>query len=233
LLGALGWVLAAQDAPESELDGVVDRLAPRATTVGHLDLLGEVSLARMRVAEGLDYERRALALDPTCISCLSTLARGLAAQGKKADALAAVRLAQGLLRHGRRSPTLEQQAREYDATQAATALLDEFPCGDDQSGGPAPGQLPAAVVKRVLQASQPALAKCYDDGRRANPGLQGKMTITFSIGADGKVRDAQASCVTLPDPGVVTCVTDVYRRLVFPPPQGGVVRKSTPVVFAP
>jgi TonB family protein len=248
LLAALGWVILRGDSgPQRtrELAVIEARLGPRARRSGQLDLLGRTSLERGDLEASVGYERRALAIDPTCTDCLGTMARALAAVDRYAEALAAARLGQGYQHHGGGSPALAAQIAEYDARldvsagERAWAQASEACAGARRAqhkvgkGAQPGGQLPAETVRGVLRGLKPALAACYDDGRTRNPALSGTVVVAFSIDADGRVTGIDTTCDTLKDRAVTSCVVDAYRGLVFPPPEGGAMPISTPVVFAP
>ena len=79
-----------------------------------------------------------------------------------------------------------------------------------------------------------AIQICYEQQLRRNPGLQGKVTVQFTIEQSGSVSKATATENTTSDPAVAACVTDTVKRFRFNPgPEGGSVTFSYPIVFAP
>jgi TonB family protein len=87
-----------------------------------------------------------------------------------------------------------------------------------------------AEVKKRLRAIQ----VCYENQLRRNPGLQGKVTVEFTIEQSGTVSKANATGNTTNDPAVAACVVDTVKRFRFNPgPSGGSVTYSYPFVFAP
>ncbi|MFT3922640.1 MAG: AgmX/PglI C-terminal domain-containing protein [Myxococcales bacterium] len=103
--------------------------------------------------------------------------------------------------------------------------------GDDIGGsGEFDSKLVTAEVKKRLRAIQ----ICYEQQLRRNPGLQGKVTVEFTIEQSGTVSKAVATANTTNDPAVASCVVDTVKRFRFNPgPDGGSVSYSYPFVFAP
>jgi tetratricopeptide (TPR) repeat protein len=217
------------------------RLAPAASTAGQFHALAGASLTLSRNDAAVAHERRALAVDPGCVSCLAFLAEALALQGHLAEALATVRLAQGVLHDGARSPALASQLRRYQKVLAhpagVAAGATSAPASPCSEGSIAPrephGHLPPGALRKIMADNHAALSACYDAGRVRNPRLAGRFTIHFTVETDGKVTDVRPTCATFPDPDVIACMVAVYRGLVFPWPQGGVVPVSTPLEFGP
>lgn len=103
--------------------------------------------------------------------------------------------------------------------------------GEDIGGsGEFDSKLVTAEVKKRLRAIQ----ICYEQQLRRNPGLQGKVTVEFTIEQSGSVSKATATANTTNDPQVASCVVDTVKRFRFNPgPEGGSVTYSYPFVFAP
>ena len=103
--------------------------------------------------------------------------------------------------------------------------------GEDVGGsGEFDAKLVTAEVKKRLRAIQ----ICYEQQLRRNPGLQGKVTVQFTIEQSGTVSKANATENTTNDPQVASCVVDTVKRFRFNPgPEGGSVTYSYPFVFAP
>jgi len=103
--------------------------------------------------------------------------------------------------------------------------------GDDVGGtGEFDAKLVTAEVKKRLRAIQ----ICYEQELRRNPGLQGKVTVEFTIEMSGTVSKAAATANTTNDDAVARCVVDTVKRFRFNPgPEGGSVTYSYPFVFAP
>jgi Ca-activated chloride channel family protein len=95
------------------------------------------------------------------------------------------------------------------------------------------GRLPPEVVKRIVRQNFGRFRLCYEKGLRNNPELEGRVTIAFTIGADGTVVTSTDGGSTLPDSAVKSCVVAGVRGLAFPAPEGGVVTVRFPVMFSP
>ena len=95
------------------------------------------------------------------------------------------------------------------------------------------GRLPPEQIRSVVVENLEVFRKCYEDARRANPKLQGKVTVKFEIDPDGIVRRSADARSDLPDESVVECTVDAYRTLHFPKPNGGVVTVYFPLIFNP
>jgi outer membrane biosynthesis protein TonB len=103
---------------------------------------------------------------------------------------------------------------------------------------PAPEAAPAAVtpgedaahVRRVIKANLGEITACYQEVAAKKPGLEGTVTATFTIAADGSVATADAIGV---DGAVDACIIYLLRRLRFPPPTQAPLVIKYPFVFKP
>jgi hypothetical protein len=96
------------------------------------------------------------------------------------------------------------------------------------------GSLPKEAIDAVIKANISQVRYCYNRGLENDSTLAGKVTIKFVIAASGAVSSATVKESTVPDPGVGSCITGRFMRMVFPPPEGeGIVIVSYPFVFAP
>lgn len=97
--------------------------------------------------------------------------------------------------------------------------------GAEVGKGPGParivGGLPRAVVGRIIQRYWSQLKYCYEQQLGRDPNLYGKITVTFTIGAEGRVTEAQILQSTMHDTNVEQCVLRTVRRIRFPVPRGG------------
>lgn len=94
------------------------------------------------------------------------------------------------------------------------------------------GRLPPEVIQRIVRQNFGRFRLCYENGLRNNPNLQGRVTVRFVIGRDGRVSNVGGGG-DLPDGGVTSCVTRAFYGLSFPQPEGGIVTVSYPIVFSP
>jgi hypothetical protein len=94
------------------------------------------------------------------------------------------------------------------------------------------GRLPPEVIQRIVRQNFGRFRLCYENGLRNNPNLQGRVSVRFVIGRDGRVSNVGGGG-DIPDGGVVSCVTRAFYGLSFPQPEGGIVTVSYPIVFTP
>jgi hypothetical protein len=98
----------------------------------------------------------------------------------------------------------------------------------------AEGDLPPQVIRQVVQRDSLSMRECYQDGLRRNRRLRGTVSTRFVIARDGHVeRASDESGGAFPDGAVAACVVGRFRRLSFPPPDGGKVTVVYPLTFSP
>lgn len=96
------------------------------------------------------------------------------------------------------------------------------------------GKLPPEVIQRVVQQQFPRIRKCYADGLRDNPMLEGRMAVRLVIEKDGSVSSASDAGSTMPDRNVSRCVLLTFHELHFPEPEGGgLLTLVYPIAFDP
>lgn len=96
------------------------------------------------------------------------------------------------------------------------------------------GEFDAALVQRQIKQRIRSITRCYESELRKNPGLAGKVTVTFTIQERGNVTGAKATENTTGSPAVADCVTRAISRFRFNPgPDGGSVTFRYPFVFQP
>lgn len=128
-------------------------------------------------------------------------------------------------------------ASSTGARPATVAPVTTAAPSDDDSAGKEVhevwGRLPPADIQRVVRASFAPMRICYENELRRHPDLTGSVLTKFLIERDGSVSGvtlAQGS--TLGDP-VAPCVSQAFRTLVFPKPEGGRVAVVYPILFNP
>ena len=85
-----------------------------------------------------------------------------------------------------------------------------------------------------MQRDSLAMRQCYQDGLRRNRRLHGTISTRFVVARDGHVeRATEEGRAAFPDRLVVDCVVGRFRRLTFPPPDGGPVTVVYPLTFSP
>jgi hypothetical protein len=94
--------------------------------------------------------------------------------------------------------------------------------------GEAPGNLRATLSAKGAQARG-----CYERALRQNNMLQGRLKIGLRIGPNGSVCSANVTSNELGDPGVASCVLQMFKSSTFPSPQGGCVDAEVPLKFEP
>jgi hypothetical protein len=95
------------------------------------------------------------------------------------------------------------------------------------------GILDPAQVTKVVRSRMTAIQMCYQKGLNKNYGLEGKISVRFTIGTSGRVTKAVAVEDTLGDPDVAACVVDKVKGFAFTEPEGGAVEYVFPFVFKP
>jgi hypothetical protein len=95
------------------------------------------------------------------------------------------------------------------------------------------GRLPPDAIRRIIRQNFGRFRLCYETGLRANPTLEGRVTVRFVIGRDGSVSSVADGGSDLGDPAVVSCVVRAFYGLSFPQPEGGIVTVTYPLVFTP
>ncbi|MBI4956955.1 MAG: AgmX/PglI C-terminal domain-containing protein, partial [Myxococcales bacterium] len=94
------------------------------------------------------------------------------------------------------------------------------------------GRLPPEVIQRIVRQNFGRFRMCYEAALRNNPNLQGRVSVNFVIGRDGRVSNVSAGG-DIPDPSVPSCVSRQFYGLSFPQPEGGIVTVAYPIVFTP
>jgi outer membrane biosynthesis protein TonB len=99
---------------------------------------------------------------------------------------------------------------------------------------PAPAAAPpgddASQVRAVIRANLGAITACYQDVAAKIPGIQGTVTATFTIAADGSIAEANAVGV---HGAVDACIIHLLRSLRFAPPSKAPLVIQYPFVFKP
>ena len=81
------------------------------------------------------------------------------------------------------------------------------------------GRLPPEVIQRVVRQNFGRFRLCYENGLRQNPALEGRVTVRFVIGRDGRVSDV-AGGGDLPDKAVSSCIVRTFSVAFLPPARG-------------
>ncbi len=95
------------------------------------------------------------------------------------------------------------------------------------------GRLPPEVIQRVVRQNFGRFRMCYEQGLTRNPNLEGRVAARFVIGRDGAVSNVSDGGSDLADTAVTSCVLSAFYGVSFPPPEGGVVTVTYPLLFTP
>ncbi len=91
--------------------------------------------------------------------------------------------------------------------------------------------LPKDVINAVVQRHRSEIRACYDAALQRNPNLRGKVSIAFSISAQGDVISASVRESTLGDGGLDGCIVSRVKTWKFPKPEAPVVTEVTAYPF--
>lgn len=86
--------------------------------------------------------------------------------------------------------------------------------------GPCDG-IANAQLQSALGAKGGQARGCYERALRNNPTLEGRLMIAARLGPQGQVCSANVTSNSLGDPGVASCITQMFRSGKFPAPSGG------------
>lgn len=100
-------------------------------------------------------------------------------------------------------------------------------------GATVTGRLPPEVIQRIVRRNFGRFRACYEAGLKADPKLEGRIAVKFTIDPKGAVKSVADAGSTLPDKSVVQCVIKPFSTFLFPEPEGGSVQVTFPMVFAP
>jgi len=95
------------------------------------------------------------------------------------------------------------------------------------------GHLRPEVIQRIVRQNFGRFRGCYESGLRANPSLQGRVVVKFTIDRSGAVGLSTDAGGDLADRAVTQCVVRAFADLSFPPPDGGMVTVVYPIAFNP
>jgi hypothetical protein len=93
------------------------------------------------------------------------------------------------------------------------------------------GDLGADLVRRYLKRNLTRITGCYQSALADEPGLQGTVTISFTITADGSVSASEATGLSTE---VATCIAAAVKKIPFAKPGDGAdVTVTYPIEFQP
>lgn len=177
-----------------------------------------------------------------CVVALAGIA-GIAGCDSAADAAAAEEAEIAEAReHGKRV------ALEYIAEARARGELPEQaaeePEGPGQVVAPTPGKpgtleatvegdLDRDLIRRVVRAHIGDVRDCYNAGLVKNAELAGKISVRFTITAEGKATAASVAESSLADAAVERCISAAVGGWIFPRPGEGEVAVVYPFELSP
>ena len=119
------------------------------------------------------------------------------------------------------------QGHQLDASgigKASVSWLDEEAIVD--------GGLDRDVIAQIIRSHLGEIRYCYERQLSADPSLQGKVQVRFTIGAQGAVTDKRVNQTTLNNGFVEGCILQRVAQWNFPKPKGGVqVAVTYPFLF--
>jgi hypothetical protein len=77
------------------------------------------------------------------------------------------------------------------------------------------------LVRRVIHEHRAQLRFCYESELSSHPGMTGRISVKFTIAADGSVQRADVDSSTVNDRSVERCITTRVAEWLFPKPKGG------------
>jgi hypothetical protein len=86
-------------------------------------------------------------------------------------------------------------------------------------------------IQRVVNAHRAGIQYCYEKELARNPELQGKVTLNWRIGLDGKVMKVLVENSSLHNASVESCMQHQVERWTFTKPEGGYCAVAFPFVF--
>ncbi len=111
-----------------------------------------------------------------------------------------------------------------------TTVVEEARLSDNPTVGM--GSLHKNDIEKVIRRRLTAIKSCYERALKHQPTLEGKITVSFTIGIHGKVTEASIQSSTMNNAEVEQCIISRFKRMRFPVPSGGgVVKVSYPFVF--
>lgn len=96
------------------------------------------------------------------------------------------------------------------------------------------GALDADIIRRIIRQHINEVRYCYQQQLEVDPSLAGRVSVRFSIAANGKVSASTVDEDGLTGPAVGQCIAKAVHRWRFPAPAGGgTVRARIPFELRP
>jgi hypothetical protein len=123
---------------------------------------------------------------------------------------------------------------EADAGKATEKTIVKKTGGGGGGGCNAVCEVEASSQLQAALRAKAGLARgCYERALRQNSMLQGRLRVGVKIGPAGNVCAANVVSNELGDPGVASCVIQMFRSGSFPAPGKGCVDAQVPLNFQP
>ncbi len=87
------------------------------------------------------------------------------------------------------------------------------------------------AIRRIVMLRSAAFRACYEQRLQVQASLEGKVSVRWTIGTDGRVDGASVVESTLSSASVEQCVVRAIGAMRFEPPVGGVCVVAWPFVF--
>jgi hypothetical protein len=94
------------------------------------------------------------------------------------------------------------------------------------------GQIDKESVASVFRRRRSAVRRCYEESLRANPNVQGKVIIQFTIGTAGRITTIDVTTDTTGDGKIAQCIVRHVKGWRFDPPERGTVTFSYPFILS-
>ncbi len=95
------------------------------------------------------------------------------------------------------------------------------------------GALDKSLIDKVIKQNQAKFLYCYQRELVKDPNLKGKVTLNFTISADGSVAKSSTYKTTLKNSNAEGCMNSQMKMLRFPEPKGGgIVIVKYPFVYS-
>jgi TonB family protein len=93
------------------------------------------------------------------------------------------------------------------------------------------GFLSREQIERVVRRHQRGIQYCYERELLNDPALEGRISVNWTIGLDGRVESASITENSMGNRNVESCLLQEVRRMRFDQPDGGMVVVTYPFNF--
>jgi TonB family protein len=133
----------------------------------------------------------------------------------------------------RAADTLAQHGYHPVVVRAVPEEIQEEIVGQETALPRVRGTMDPDKIRRVIQRNLAKIKVCYQARLGHNPTLKGKVDVSMTIEANGRVSKASIVTSSLGDHATESCIVSTVKRLKFPRPDGGYVDATYPFVFLP